>query len=210
MKKALFYDTETTGMVLWKEPSEHPDQPHIVQIAAKLVDLDTRRVLGRMSHIIRPDGWTIPDEVVRIHGITTEMAMDCGIAAVDALSIFRDMCGVLAGGERIAFNESFDARIIRIALKRMPQLGVDPDRWKDMPSYCPMRPAQKIMGVGKFPRLTEAYAFFTGGASPKDAHDAWGDVEMLEVVYDSVMARTGAAVAPEPPSQTPLALKQWP
>lgn len=28
MKLALFYDTETTGLPLFSEPSEHPGQPH--------------------------------------------------------------------------------------------------------------------------------------------------------------------------------------
>lgn len=45
MKTALFYDTETTGLPL----SEHPDQPHIVQLAAILVDLDTRREIASMA-----------------------------------------------------------------------------------------------------------------------------------------------------------------
>ncbi|WP_182340872.1 hypothetical protein [Comamonas koreensis] len=63
MTLALAYDTETTGLPLFKEPSEHPDQPHIVQLGAILVDLNTRTTIASMDVIIRPDGWTIPDEV---------------------------------------------------------------------------------------------------------------------------------------------------
>ena len=62
MNPALFFDTETTGLPLFKEPSEHPDQPHLVQLAASLVDLDTRAVLSSIDVIVKPDGWTIPDE----------------------------------------------------------------------------------------------------------------------------------------------------
>lgn len=29
----LVFDTETTGLPIWKEPSDHPDQPHVVDIA---------------------------------------------------------------------------------------------------------------------------------------------------------------------------------
>jgi DNA polymerase-3 subunit epsilon len=59
MNIAIFYDTETTGLPLFKEPSEHPDQPHIVQLAGCLVDLDTRKTIASMDVIVKPDGWTI-------------------------------------------------------------------------------------------------------------------------------------------------------
>lgn len=45
MNAALFYDNETNGLPLFKEPSNHPGQPHIVQLAAVLVDLDTGKEL---------------------------------------------------------------------------------------------------------------------------------------------------------------------
>jgi hypothetical protein len=34
MKPLMPYDTETTGLPLFEQPSDHPDQPHIVQLAA--------------------------------------------------------------------------------------------------------------------------------------------------------------------------------
>ena len=76
MNIALVYDTETTGLPLFREPSESPAQPHLVQLGASLVDLDTRSVLSSIDVIVKPDGWTIPDEVAAIHGITNEKAMD--------------------------------------------------------------------------------------------------------------------------------------
>lgn len=87
MNLALFYDTETTGLPLFKEPSEHPDQPHIVQLAACLVDLDTRKTIASMDVIVKPNGWTIPAEVSAIHGITTEHAMDVGISEAMAIEL---------------------------------------------------------------------------------------------------------------------------
>ena len=76
MTLAIFYDTETSGLPLFKEPSEDPRQPHIVQLAACLVDLDTGQTVSSMDVIVRPNGWTIPDNVAAIHGITTERAMN--------------------------------------------------------------------------------------------------------------------------------------
>jgi DNA polymerase-3 subunit epsilon len=75
MKTILFYDTETTGLPLWNLPSEHPEQPRVLQLAALLCDEATGEDLQQMNMIILPDGWTVPDEVAAIHGITTERAM---------------------------------------------------------------------------------------------------------------------------------------
>jgi DNA polymerase-3 subunit epsilon len=115
MKLALFYDTETTGLPLFKEPSEHPDQPHIVQLAACLVDLDTSNTIASMDVIIKPDGWVIPDEVSAIHGITTAHALDVGIPEELAVDMLMALWNERT---RIGHNESFDARIVRIAQSR--------------------------------------------------------------------------------------------
>lgn len=115
MKTAIFYDTETTGLPDFKAPSEAEHQPHIVQLAALLVDLDTRETLHTIDVIIRPDGWSIPEESSAVHGITQEHALEVGISEASAITEFMDLW---AGRLRIAHNEQFDARIVRIALMR--------------------------------------------------------------------------------------------
>lgn len=57
MKTILFYDTETTGLPNWKEPSGSDKQPHIVQIGALLVDVETKEVLKELDVIVKPEGW---------------------------------------------------------------------------------------------------------------------------------------------------------
>lgn len=200
MKPALFYDTETTGLPLFEQPSDHPDQPHIVQLGALLIDLDTRRELSSLDIIVRPHGWVIPEEVSKIHGITHEMAMDCGVPeriAVDMLVELWD----LGERERIAHNESFDARVLRIALKRHrdPQQadGTVPisDRWKAAPAQCTARMATPIMKLPptdrmraarrfhpKTPNLGEAYRHFTG-QELDGAHNAMVDVRACAAVF---------------------------
>jgi DNA polymerase-3 subunit epsilon len=89
MKTALVYDSETTNLPIWKEPSDHPGQPHIVELAAKLVNLENREVINQMCVIIKPDGWawddsaTTADVAFKTHGITMERAMDEGIPEKD-------------------------------------------------------------------------------------------------------------------------------
>lgn len=201
MSKALFFDTETTGLPLFSEPSEHPAQPHIVQLAACLVDLDTRTTLASLDVIIRPDGWDIPQEVSAIHGITTEMAMDLGVPEGQAVDMFLALWG---NRHRIAHNESFDARILRIAIKRhLDSRNEDllvplSDEWKNGQAECTARlstpicrlpPTAKMLAAKrnnhKTPKLTEAYLHFFGKEF-ENAHSALADVRACMDVYFAI------------------------
>lgn len=198
MRTGLFYDTETTGLPLFSEPSEHPDQPHMVQLAAVLADLETEKAIASMDVIIRPNGWTIPDDVAAIHGITTEHAMAVGIPEELALYLFMELW---MGRNRIAHNETFDARIIRIALKRYhdpreESLAVPPsDVWKAAPAECTARmatpilnlpPTEKMIAAGrkhaKTANLGEAYQYFSGKPL-ENAHSAMADVQACMFIY---------------------------
>jgi DNA polymerase III subunit epsilon len=177
----LPYDSETNELPLWKEPSESPDQPHFVQLAATLVDPVSRQITEQMNVIIKPDGWTIPEELSALHGITFERAMDEGIAEVDALNQFLDMwerCSL-----RIGFNVSFDDRMIRIALKRYKDDELA-ERFKASPKSCMMwesKPFTKLP-KNKNPKLSEAYSHFFG-EELQGAHDAMVDTLACTRIY---------------------------
>lgn len=195
--RLLPYDTETTGIPNWKTPSDGPDQPHLVQLAALLIDGTTRKVRSSMDVIIKPDGWLIPVEASNIHGITTEKAMELGIPERDALAMFMDMWNIQ--GEqcnRIAFNEMFDARILRIAQLRHPEvvpaeLAAD---WKAGRAECAMRMARPLCGLPKAPSLHEAYRHFTGLVLP-EAHTALGDTLGCATVYFACVDKKAAGTA---------------
>lgn len=192
--KALFYDTETTGLPLFSKPSEDPRQPHIVQLAACLVDLDARATIASMDVIVRPNEWVIPDDVAKIHGITTEHALDVGIPEKLVLATFMELS---IGRRRIAHNEAFDARIIRIALLRH-QVGADADFWKAGDAECTqllatpilkLPPTDKMRAAGQFhhksANLSEAYKHFTG-QELQNAHSAMADVQACMAVYFAI------------------------
>jgi len=200
LNTALFYDTETTGLPLFNEPSEDPRQPHIVQLAACLVDLDSRAMIAGLDVIVRPDGWTIPDDVAALHGITTERAADLGVGERAALNLFLDLWS--CAGVRVAHNETFDARIIRIAIKRLigdslDVLGQAPlaDVWKSAAAQCTARlatpvcalpPTEKMKAARRFhhktPNLQEAHQHLLG-ASFDGAHSANADVQACMRVF---------------------------
>jgi len=194
MTRVVFYDSETTGLPLWKQPDEHADQPHIVQLGACLVDVPTRKVLSTIDVMVRPDGWLIPDEAAAVHGITTEMAADLGVPESLAVEMLLDLIG---DRMRIAHNEPFDARLVRIACMRHFEPS-QADAWKAGPAECTQRLATPILripptdrmraaGFTKFKtaNLGEAVLHFTGKPL-QNAHSALADVHGCMAVWFAI------------------------
>lgn len=198
MKPILVYDFETGGLPLFDQPSHDPRQPHIVQLAASLIDQETRKTIASVDLIAKPEGWIIPDITTEIHGITTEHALKVGVPEsliVDVLLAMWRQCDF-----RVGHNESFDARIMRIAMARFNHPTELMDAYKEGPAYCTCAKATAIcMLPGKFgykkPKLTEAYQHFLGKPM-EGAHSASGDVDACIAVYWALNAiETTTAVA---------------
>ena len=196
MGNILFFDTETTGLPEWKLPSGDKAQPHIVQIGAILCDSETEEVIETMDVIIKPDDWSISQEMTDIHGISHQQACEEGISEEGAVAQLLDMWGPcppllddMLFSKRVAHNKTFDQRMIRIALKRyFPENLQERWAWKD-DFFCTMwgtRTICNIPNVGKKgikpPNLGEAYKFFTG-KDLVDAHSALPDARACMEIY---------------------------
>ena len=184
MALILFYDTETTGLPDFQAPSESEHQPHIVQLAAALVDDKNRKTVSSINLIIKPEGWKISEELVEIHGISTEFALETGVTITRALQVFFELW---KGRKRIGFNESFDARIIRIAQHKLGSPEEQLEAWKNGEKECAMYAARKYTNLpkNKLPKLIEAYQHFFG-ESFYGAHNAMNDVNALISVYFAI------------------------
>jgi DNA polymerase-3 subunit epsilon len=147
-----------------------------------------------MEVIVQPDGWTIPDEVAAIHGITTEHATAVGVPAKLALQMFLELA---IGRKRIAHNEQFDARLVRIALLRHFSAEAA-DEWKEGKAECTQKlatpivkapPTAKMLAVGrnhfKSANLGESVLHFTGKPL-ENAHSAMADVQGCMDVYFAI------------------------
>lgn len=68
----LFFDTETTGLPKrWNAPvTDLENWPRLVQLAWIMYD-DRGNMLESRDVIVKPEGFTIPPEASRVHGITT-------------------------------------------------------------------------------------------------------------------------------------------
>ncbi|OGA01286.1 MAG: DNA polymerase III subunit epsilon [Betaproteobacteria bacterium RIFCSPLOWO2_02_FULL_62_17] len=113
----LFFDTETTGIPRnYKAPaSDLENWPRLVQIAWLLVDAENREIESA-EYIIKPDGFTIPADAARVHGITTAMAAKEGVElglVLDAASASMSKASTL-----FAHNISFDEKILGAELLR--------------------------------------------------------------------------------------------
>lgn len=181
MAGLLFYDFETTGIPDYSQPSNAWHQPHIVQAAVALVDLGSRKTLASFDLTVKPEGWSIPPETTALHGITEARAAAVGLPEADVtrllLALWRQAdC-------RIGHNESFDARIMRIALKRHAD-DLTADLWKHAPAECTARLARPLclLPKNKIPTLGEAYERLCGRPM-QNAHTAQADVEACMAVY---------------------------
>ncbi|HEY1033969.1 MAG TPA: exonuclease domain-containing protein [Pseudoxanthomonas sp.] len=185
----LFYDTETSDMPLWSKPSSDKDQPHILQVAALLVDASSRKTIASIDLTVRPDGWSINPEALAVHGITEEHARRVGVSETTALAALHDLWQ--RASTRVGHVESFDARIVRIALIRHGWGTSLADAWKAGSAECTAelsKPHVSPKGRARGPKLADAYRHYFGTDLP-DAHSARADAEACAAVYWAVRDR---------------------
>lgn len=180
----LIFDTVTTGLPLWNEPSDDPGQPYIVDMACSLFD-GTGVEIDRFDAIIKP-GVPVPEDLAALHGITTEIAMEHGIEVADAHRRFMVMVG--HADLIVGHNVSFDIRLARIQAARATG-----DKWDNqLPTFCTMRTATNICKIlkakprthndWKWPSLTEAVRHFFG-EDHSNAHRARPDCDAAARIY---------------------------
>lgn len=175
----LIFDTETTGLPKrWDAPiSDTSNWPRAIQVAWQLHD-ELGNLLEHHDFLIRPDGFNIPYDAERIHGISTELAIENGISLSDALGKFNEALSKTKF--IVGQNVGFDVNIMGCEFYR---LGIA-NKLAELPvlDTCTEVTAEllKIPGGrgGKFklPTLTELhqYLFNTPFA---EAHNATADVE---------------------------------
>ncbi|GGG96000.1 DNA-directed DNA polymerase [Polaribacter pacificus] len=175
----LIFDTETTGLPKsWNAPiTDTNNWPRCVQIAWQLHDANGN-LLEHSDFLIKPEGYNIPYDAERIHGISTELAEEQGIALEKALELFNIAL------EKTTFvvgqNVGFDLNIMGCEFHR---LGVQ-NKLNDLPllDTCTEKTALMCQipggrgGKFKLPTLTELHQHLFGAAF-NEAHNATADVE---------------------------------
>jgi DNA polymerase-3 subunit alpha len=173
----LIFDTETTGLPRdYNAPvSDLTNWPRIVQIAWQLHDANGK-LISNHNLIVKPEGFSIPYNAEKVHGISTERALREGHDLKEVLYKFLEdvnQATYLAG-----HNIEFDINVTGCELLRLGENNYLEEKksldTKDLSTdYCAI-PGGKG-GRFKWPTLTELYTkLFNEGFG--DAHDAAYDV----------------------------------
>lgn len=171
----LFFDTETTGLPRsWKAPvTDLNNWPRLVQLAYLYYDENGNKISGG-DFIIKPEGFIIPADVSRIHGITHEKAVNEGALLQDVLQNFHSL--IEESEVLVAHNMSFDEKIVGAEFLRTGMPNTIPSKQK----ICTMHSTTNFCGIQgpygfKWPKLSELhYKLFKTGF--EEAHNAAVDI----------------------------------
>jgi DNA polymerase-3 subunit epsilon len=179
--RLLIFDTETTGLPKSRQPSSKgPNNwPHIVSISWVILNSDTNIVEKEQSYIVKPIGWTIPEESIRIHGITNEKARTQG---TDLAKVMGEFLG--EGYDMlVAHNLEFDYNVLHNAIQWDLELPFS-SLYKKM--VCTMELSRDlcklrtVYGSYKSPKLSELYEHVFKKSPNKDSlHTSIYDVLIL-------------------------------
>lgn len=179
--KLLIFDTETTGLPKSRKPSTEGSNnwPHIVSISWVILDSHTNKIEKECSYIVKPDGWVIPEESIRIHKITNEIAAKEGIPLAKVLGEFlAEPYDAL-----VAHNMEFDYNVLDNAVRWDLDMAFNEIR---KPKLCTMELSRDLcnlktlFGKPKAPRLSELYEHAFGSAPAMDTlHNSLVDTKLL-------------------------------
>jgi DNA polymerase-3 subunit alpha len=200
----LIFDTETTGLPKsWAAPISDTDNwPRCIQIAWQLHD-EMGNLIEHQDYLIQPDGFNIPYDAERIHGISTELAQQNGIQLKEMLEKFNS--ALSKAKYIVGQNVGFDVNILGCEFFRM---GIDSPMSK-MPilDTCTEVTASLLKlpggrgGKFKLPTLTELHQYLFNEPFA-EAHNATADVEattrcFLELIRTEVFTKEELDVEPE-------------
>lgn len=173
--KYLIIDTETSGLFDFSKRADEEGQPRLAHLAMIRASEDLSET-ETVDVLVKPDGWTMSDEVAKIHGLTTEYLTEHGVPISEAIDAYAK--AIDEGLIVVTFNAQYDTKIMRGEMRRAE---VD-DRFEKTPNICVMRALvdvckiPKKTGKGfKFPKLSEAMAHFD--LANEKEHSATGDAK---------------------------------
>ncbi|MFD0965164.1 DNA polymerase III subunit alpha [Pseudofulvibacter geojedonensis] len=175
----LIFDTETTGLPKrWDAPITDSDNwPRCIQIAWQLHD-ELGNCIEHQDYLVTADGFNIPYDAEKIHGISTELANEQGVGLEEVLGKFN--VALSKSKFIVGQNVGFDVNIMGAEFHR---LGIQ-NNLQELPvlDTCTEQTANLCAipggrgGKYKLPTLTELHNHLFG-VGFGEAHNATADVE---------------------------------
>lgn len=194
----LIFDTETTGLPRsYNAPHTDTDNwPRLVQLAWQLHDAEGKLVEVK-NYIVKPEGFDIPFNAEKIHGISTDRALRTGWDLDKVLTQFEE--DIARAEFAVGHNIEFDIAILRCEQHRRNKASkLDALTVADTKTDAIANFTQIPGGKGgkfKWPTLTELYQkLFNETFS--EAHNASADVEATARVFLELL-RIGIISEPE-------------
>jgi len=184
----IVLDIETTGLPkkvsgVYSDPTDLTlyDSSRIVELGYYIIDKNNVKI-KEVEYLIKPENFVIPDDVVKVHGISQEMAMTKGISfkhviAILYLDLINYDCTTF-----IAHNVEFDKNIILSECYRLNYLPII-DKLKSMNNFCTMKD-NKIFN--KWPKLGVLYEELFNKPIIVD-HRSLSDVDICYKCYCELM-----------------------
>lgn len=170
----LFFDTETSGLPRsWKAPiTDLNNWPRLVQLAYLLYDNEGNQISSG-NHIVKPEGFTIPESASRVHGITQSFASNGGEPLIEVLNQFNLVAK--KAHYLVAHNISFDENVLGAEFIRT---GIKTSIWNKQ-KICTKERTTDFCAIpgpygNKWPTLSELY-YKLFNSEFKDAHNAMTD-----------------------------------
>ena len=187
----LIFDTETTGLPKrWDAPITDSDNwPRCIQIAWQLHD-DLGQLIEHQDYLVKPEGFNIPYDAERIHGISTELAQAQGATLKEVLAKFNSALSKTKF--IVGQNLGFDINIMGAEFHRM---GIDSQmRSMKVLDTCTEVTASLLKLPGgrggrfKLPTLTELHQYLFNKPF-SEAHNATADVEATTRCFFELIRR---------------------
>jgi len=186
----LIFDTETTGLPRNKTAplTDFDNWPRLVQLAWQLHDAEGNLV-SQGNHVVKPEGFTIPFNAQKVHGISTERALEVGEdlkGVLDKFSADVQRAKVLVGHNIEFDNKIIGAEYLRTAQENLLETYPNIDTSTDTVEFCQLQGG--IGGRLKQPKLIELYTKLFGKPFD-DAHDAAYDVDATARAFFECLRR---------------------
>jgi DNA polymerase III subunit epsilon len=192
--KAMFFDTETTGTPKdYKAPIRQLDNwPRIIQLAWQVADVSTEKLLRSRKFLIKPDGWTIPQEKFWIdNGFFQGESESKGRLMGRVMDVFihdLNLCDII-----VAHNFNFD---YPITAAEMIRYNKEPEKRPDRLKICTMENSVHLCKIPfprggrgyKWPKLEELYKYLFKD-NMQGMHDAGHDVTACRLSFFELLRR---------------------